>query len=568
MMSESLWSFDQLARFTRYEDPEVRYWAAERLATLFPDEAADVIADLLLDDHDATPELVAEQLGLHGGPHHVPILLKGFRKATGLTPARCLEALARLGYDGAPAVAEIALHQRDFSEPSLGIMVAALAELSVKKKSPEAAERAREFLLRRPELFAEPAALRGAMMLFAPADFGELVLKWITALHFRGLEQVDSCIRVLLEELQLEDCGWCVRTERSGRIDLERTLKAIESGFDIDVRGQIPADRLAEIAERLRGGEFSAIAASLGSFIQTRAAHIHGDPEDTLPVRLEALGRAFQSPELLEIADRLETAMHQWLIGILISAVVKVATYRNYLIELQTAGSDLEALLSLAGMETSCLLNSVPAKIAAAAGQAAPERRTTALDWCVRTLEARGPFFPKAVALDTLGAMQADELVPEIARHLVDDNAYIYGAAERALARIGAPVIEHSRVALERGGTHPDALQSLLRLSCELTRTDSLSLMLEHFDEIFESIGPEAGAEAAGILGHQDLVPHLRRWLNRSPAMVGHALLLIGAINNVPIPEEESILKAIDDYWKGATDGAEGTGNPSGQYLM
>ena len=571
-MSELLWSFDQLARFTRYEDPEVRYWAMERLVTLFPAEAADVIADLLLDEHDATPDMVAEHLGLHGGPHHVPVLLKAFRKSTGVTPGRCLEALARLGYEGTPAVAETALHQRELSEACLGLMVAALAEMAAKKSFAEAAERAREFLLRRPELFAEPSALRGAFALFAPGDFGELLLKWITALHFRGMEQVDSCIRVLIEELQLEDCGWCVRTDRGGRIDLHRTLKAIESGFDIDVRTAIPAADLATITQRLQGGEFPAIAAALGGFVRSRAAAIASDPaaggRDTLPERLAALGAAFESSALLKIADRLEPAMHQWLIGILIAATVKVSTYRNYLIHLEQAGTDLGALLSLASVETSCLLNSLPSKVAAAVDAGPDERRTAAVDWCVRTLEARGPFFPKAIALDTLGELRASGLVPEIASHLVDDNAYIYGAAERALARIGAPIIEHVRLLQARGGAHPDALQSLLRLSCELTRKDSLSLMIEHFDEIFETIGPEAGSEAAGILGHQDLVPHLRRWLDRAPAMAGHALLLIGAINNVPIPEEESILKAIDDYWKGATEGVEEAGGPSGQYLM
>ena len=567
-MSDLLWSFDQLARFTRYEDPEVRYWAMERLVHLFPSEAPDVIAPLLMDDHDATPDMVAEHLGLHGGPHHVPGLLKGFRKTTGLTPGRCLEALARLGYEGTPDVAETAMHQRELSEACLGLMVAALAEMASKKGSAEAAERAREFLLRRPELFAEPAALRGAVALFAPADFGELLLKWITALHFRGLEQVDSCIRVLIEELQLEDCGWCVRTDRNGRIDLQRTLKAIESGFDLDVRANIPAGTLAGIAQRLQGGEFAAIAAALGGFVRAQAAALPARGADTLPSRLHALGLAFESPELLEIADRLEPAMHQWLIGVLIAATVKVSTYRNYLIEMEEAGGDLEALLSLASAETSCLLNSLPARIASVVAAGAPQHRTASIDWCVRTLEARGPFFPKAVALDTLGALKADGLVPEISSHLADDNAYIYGAAERALARIGRPVLDHVRLILSRGGAHPDALQSLLRLSCELTLKDSLAMLLEHFDEIFETIGPEAGSEAAGLLGHHDLVPHLRRWLDRSPAMAGHALLLIGAINNMPIPEEESILKAIDDYWKGATDGGEGTGNPSGQYLM
>ena len=50
--------------------------------------------------------------------------------------------------------------------------------------------------------------------------------------------------------------------------------------------------------------------------------------------------------------------------------------------------------------------------------------------------------------------------------------------------------------------------------------------------------------------------------------MVGHALLLVGAINNLPVPEEESILKAIDDYWKGSPEGPDSGSGPSGQYLM
>ena len=68
------------------------------------------------------------------------------------------------------------------------------------------------------------------------------------------------------------------------------------------------------------------------------------------------------------------------------------------------------------------------------------------------------------------------------------------------------------------------------------------------------------------MLAHEDLLPHLRRWLGRCPAMVGHTILLIGALHNLRIPEEESILRAIDDYWKG-TDEIEG-GGPSGSYLM
>ena len=568
-MSELLWSFDQLSRFTRYEDPEVRYWAADRLAMLFPDEASDVIADLILDEHDATPDLVAGHLGLHGERHHVPVLLRGFRKGTGLTPGRCIEALAALGYEGTHEAAKTALHQRDIPEAALGLMVSALAGVAAKKKGPSweaAGDQAREFLLRRPELFAEPAALRGAIHLFAPGDFHELIQKWITALHFRGLDQVESCIRVLIEELQLEDCGWCVRTDRTGRIDLDRTLRAVESGYDVDLREAIPSAAREQLASQLQTGEFAKIVAALGGYIESRARALTPRPTDVLPARLESLGRAFQTTGIIELAEQLETAMQQWLIGIMISGTVKVSIYRNYVLESEEAGVDLTALLALAGVESSCLLNSLPVRIARAAGAGA--NRVRAIDWCLSTLEARGPFFPKALALDTLGTLGTVDLVPEIAAHLADDNAYIYGAAERALTRIGEPVIDHVRMVMGRGGVQPEVLQSLLRVACEMSHQSSLRLVMDHFDEIFETIGPEPASEAVGMLGQPELVPHLRRWLGRAPALVGHALLLIGGINNLPIPEEESILKAIDDYWKGSPEGPDGGSGPSGQYLM
>ncbi len=565
-MPDLLWSFDQLSRFTRYEDPEVRYWAADRLVALFPAEASDVIAPLILDEHDATPELVAEHLGRHGDARHAPVLLKGFRKGGGLMPGRCVEALVRVGFEGAPALAQTALHQRDVSEGSLGIMVQVLAEAPEGAAKAQAAEVAREFLLRRPELFAEPSALRGAMSLMAVADLPELMLKWITALHFRGLDQIDACVRVIVEELQLEDGGWCVRTDRNGRIDLDRTLKAIESGYDVEVRDAVTRTARDEMARALEGGEFSSIASCLGGFISTRAdalrAAADGDP---LPDRLAFLGRSFQTGALLETADRLGPALHQWLIGMLISAVVKVSSYRNLRFELSRAGDDLDKLLELAALESASILDALPTRLCAAAPTGSPARGRV-LDWCLRTLEARGPFFPKAMALDTLGEMEATELIPEIMTHLGDDNAYIYHAAERALVHLGEPVIDHARFMMARGEMQPDALQSLVRMVCEMSTESSLAFMLEHLDAIFDMLGPEPASECAGLLGRQEMIPHLRRWLDRSPAMVGHALLLIGAINNLPIPEEESILKAIDDYWKGDAEG--GDGEPTGQYLM
>jgi len=63
-------------------------------------------------------------------------------------------------------------------------------------------------------------------------------------------------------------------------------------------------------------------------------------------------------------------------------------------------------------------------------------------------------------------------------------------------------------------------------------------------------------------------------WLEDDPAMVGQGVLLLGAIHNVRIPEEEEILRAIEDERErqarepeeeGADGGPEGDG---GRYLM
>jgi len=565
-MSDFLWSFDQLARYTRYEDPEVRYWAAERLISLFPDEASDVVGDLILDDHDATPEMIASHLGTHGAPRHVPVLLRGFRRGAGPLAGGCLDALARLGYEGTVPLADTILHHRDVPEGTLSLVVAALVRKREGGPPADAVDKAREFLLRRPELFAEPASLRAAASIWAPADFAGLIRKWLTAMHFRGRDPMDPCVRVLLDLLQLEDIGWCIRTDRSGRIDIGRTLKAVESGHDLDLGDAIPGAERHALASSFASGQFTEIANALGTIVRRRVAGLRRRDTDPLPDQLDGLGAAFMDPEVAALAEPLEPAMHQWLIGLLLSSAVKVSCYRNLRLEMDAAGRDLEALLSLAAMESASLIEALPERIEAAADSTS--RRDRAADWCTRTLEARGPFFPKATALETLGILERRDLIPEIIPHLADDSSYIYGAAERALSRLGAPVLAHAREALERGHTHPEVVSSLVRVACEMSTVESLRMVLDYFDPIFDTLGPEIASETAAMVAHQDLIPPLRRWLERSPALVGHTLLLVGALNNVPIPEEESILRAIDDYWKSTPEGQEEHGGPEGRYLM
>ena len=74
-MSDRIWSFDELARYTKYEDPEVRYWAIDRLIRHFPEDCPDAVQGFVLDYHEATPAMVAGHLFVHGIPKHYPVLL-------------------------------------------------------------------------------------------------------------------------------------------------------------------------------------------------------------------------------------------------------------------------------------------------------------------------------------------------------------------------------------------------------------------------------------------------------------------------------------------------------------
>ena len=123
-MSEEtyVWSCDELVRHVRNDDPEVRYWAIDRLTRHFPEACCDAIQGFLLDDHDATPALVARHLGEYGGTAHRSILARGFRLLRGTTPGLCMQALVKLR---APNVAELAmdaLKSGSLEEPALAMV--------------------------------------------------------------------------------------------------------------------------------------------------------------------------------------------------------------------------------------------------------------------------------------------------------------------------------------------------------------------------------------------------------------------------------------------------------------
>ncbi len=588
-MPDYLWSFEQLARFVRYEDGEVRYWAADRLIHLYPERAAGAVADLIFDDHDTTPALVAGHLGSHGSAAEMPALVRGFRRGAGVLPGHCLAALARLGCPEAPALAREALHRPDLGEDALALIVAGLAEMAGRpgdEATPpdrtaalreSAADAAREILLRRPELYADPIALSGCLKIFGDDRLGDLAAKWITALHFKGIEPAEPGIRAIQEDLQLEDVSWCLRTDRSGRVDLDRSLRAVENGYDREVRVLIPeADRTA-LSAAFGRGEFREMAGTLAALVESRALAASAsstDAGDALPLRLAALASGFRRDDVLNETDILGHPMHTWLIALLLSALFKTAGYRNYVRESERARGDLGALLPLAEAECRALSHVLPPLLVEAAGE--PDRDRLE-QWCVATLEARGPFFPKMTAIETLGAMRLPAHLPMLFGCLSDENGFIYGAAERALVRFGNEGVEAIRAEVEREKIHPDLLHSALVVLSDLMTPPALSLVVDHFDDFMEAAGPDEGPELAGLFGARELIPHLRRWLKRSEgspsrvtleARFGHALLLVGAINNIPIPEEERILQAIDEYWKESPEGADDGPDASGPYVM
>ena len=89
-----------------------------------------------------------------------------------------------------------------------------------------------------------------------------------------------------------------------------------------------------------------------------------------------------------------------------------------------------------------------------------------------------------------------------------------------------------------------------------------------------EEVGPGASAEWVSLFGTEELIDPLREWLEEDTAMVGQGLLLLGAIHNVRIPEEEEILRAIEDERARQArepEGEDTTGGPDrdgGSYVM
>ena len=589
-MSDKVWSFEQLAYHCKSEDPEVRYWAVERLIYDYPDRATGPIAILLLDDHDQTPNLVAEHLGHHGGPEHYSILTRAFRRMGGQTPGLCFEALVRLGYPDAVSLARGALDKGSLPAETIGMVLEALSSLD----SEAAHALVRESVERRVELLVEPDALKATLRIAGAGDFPWVVASLARAMQWRGLGQAGELFRALTDDLETDDCGWCIRTGPDGRMDLKKTIRAIESSYDCEIlaesgalsledgggaaraRGGLEAalklerpkgltrEVARELTLRLRAGDPIAVEGALEAFIRAKAALVPRLPGDTLPERIAAFASAIASPEHRPDAERLGPAYHQWIVSALLSAAIKLARYRNYALEIERAEGNLDALLSLLEEETAFLSDKLPQAIARASEPGA----SPAISACARLLESRGPFFPKVHALETLGVLKAEDHVPEILDYLADDNSYIYSAAEQALGLLGEAIVPAARGRIQAGALDMDSAESLVMLLSKIGTQGALELATAQMDFFVEEVGAGVAAEWLGLFGSADLLERLRKVLSRDPARVGQAVLLLASIHNVRVPEEESIRAAIEDYWRRQGGEGEGEDEGPGRYVM
>jgi hypothetical protein len=567
-MSDSIWGFDDLVRMTRSDDKEVRYWAVERLVRHCPARAADAVADLLLDEKDLTQATVARHLGEYGSRSHHGVLLRGFRLLRGLTPGYCLQALMRLAHPGVLDLAADALKRGDLDEPALAIIVETLAE----HETPRSQELVREYIARRVELLAEPAALRGALAVASTEEIPELFARMLEALERRGTHRAGEAFRTLVDSLRIDDAGWCIRTGPSGHIELRKTIKAIESGYDCDILTTMGEATIKQLAQRIRAGNLADVVRSLADWTRGQTAKLPKDEEDRFGERIGAAVKAFSSPPLLEDVERMGHQFQQWLVGFHLSAAFAVARGHNPRLELRRAAGELDRLLSLAELETAHLLGDLPRSIALVCRED-EEKAHRAQEWCLRMLEAQGPFFPKVCALETLGELRAVHFIPEVMDYLEDENSYIYGAAERALSKMGESIIIPAANRIETEAVDPEMAHSILLLLCDLGTQGAYEVVKRHFDWFMDSVGPGAAAEWVSLFGVEEMIEPLRDWLDEDPAAVGRGLLLLGAIHDVPIPEEEEIHRAIDEEEARLAadteeDAAESGGTEGGPYVM
>jgi len=563
-----VWDLESLARYARHEDPEVRAWAAARLIQHYPAGSADRLAPLVLDEASGMAERVAEYLAAFGSTRHLPLLERGFRHGSGRVPAACLDAMARLGHESVEEQAASAMIRQDLGEEGAAALLVAL----LRHGEPEASrEVALAHLRTQPAVMADPAVARQLFARLQTSDYPALVDGLLVSLAWQGADRTSAAFRAVLEAVEVDDAGWLVHTDRGNRVEFDRTLKTYDSRYDTETRARLGEEWTTRLRTAFRDGDLPAVADAVRVFCEENVSDA-GASGDPLPGRIQALVEALAVPAALASVERLGPSATQPVAIALLSCALKLADFRSFGREIEAAGADLDRLLELAEVESAVMLDLLPGALERAAGDSASRARVAR--FAAETLGRQGPWYGKLVALDVIGRLGAAAAAPEVIRALADDSDLVAQAAGRALERMGPGVVEPIHDALENGHVDPESLEWMVAAVCQAGTHEALRFMLDHLDELVAELDAGYVCEWTAVLGSEELIPRFRSLLDVDMAMVGRALMLVSAIHNRRVPEEERILHAAEHGYPGEgpdpDEGMEGGpgGGGGGPYVM
>lgn len=92
-----IWSAEKLTSLVGHQDPDVREWAMDKLAALYPQAAPDAAVTLLDDKNGSVSGIAVDYLLDHPSESHRDLLLRSYKKGSGAVAGRTAGVLAKLG---------------------------------------------------------------------------------------------------------------------------------------------------------------------------------------------------------------------------------------------------------------------------------------------------------------------------------------------------------------------------------------------------------------------------------------------------------------------------------------
>jgi hypothetical protein len=161
-----------------------------------------------------------------------------------------------------------------------------------------------------------------------------------------------------------------------------------------------------------------------------------------------------------------------------------------------------------------------------------PSRGAKAADRLLEVLKQKPEGVATSRAADVLGIMHDARAVPWLLEHLegetIDNEVY-----ERALKRIGSPVLAHTDVVLK--GDDIGQKLSLVSVLGKLPFEESVELLLNHYDRLVREI-PETLMMALGNLGSRRALPLIERDIGKGEVDFDDAFLLLSELHEIKHP--------------------------------